>query len=115
MMPSQSERRTQRPRKSVDAHMILNGAVEVSARNDLKELKMQNFAKPLHVRVTSIYWYCRNKDELLHKCAPRPRQSWRLRLPSVRILLRNSRKTNYAKGPHTCTPVMPRTTSRLRL
>lgn len=59
--------RTRRPRGSIDAEMIVRGAVELARRDGLDQLSMPALAKHLGIGVTSIYWYFKNKEELLRR------------------------------------------------
>lgn len=64
-MAEAKTKRTRRPRGSIDADMILRGAFEVAARDGLDGMSMPGLATHLNVGVTSIYWYYRNKGDLL--------------------------------------------------
>ncbi|WP_285320319.1 TetR/AcrR family transcriptional regulator C-terminal domain-containing protein [Pseudarthrobacter sp. lyk4-40-TYG-27] len=60
-------KRSRLPRGSIDADMILGGAFKVAGRDGLDGLSMPGLASHLGVGVTSIYWYFKNKDELLRQ------------------------------------------------
>ncbi|MDP3949211.1 TetR/AcrR family transcriptional regulator C-terminal domain-containing protein [Microbacterium sp.] len=59
--------RKRRPRGSIDPEKILDGAFEIASRDGLDNLSMPGLAGHLDVGVTSIYWYFRNKDDLLRQ------------------------------------------------
>ncbi len=63
--------RTRRPRGSLSREEILAGAYELVAQGGLEALSMPNLARRLEAGVTSIYWYFRNKEELLVALAER--------------------------------------------
>jgi len=63
--------RQRRARGSIDPDKILDGAFEVARRDGLENLSMPALAGHLDVGVTSIYWYYRNKDELLRRMSGR--------------------------------------------
>jgi AcrR family transcriptional regulator len=55
-----------RPRGSLSADQILSEAFRLAEEVGLDELSMSRLAVRLDVPVTSMYWYFRSKDELLH-------------------------------------------------
>jgi AcrR family transcriptional regulator len=59
--------RKRRARGSISPEQILAGAFEIAGRDGLDEFSMPNLAAHLDVGVTSIYWYFRNKEELLRQ------------------------------------------------
>jgi len=63
--------RQRRPRGSIDPEKILDGAFEVAERDGLDNLSMPALAAHLDVGVTSIYWYFRNKEDLLRQMSTR--------------------------------------------
>ena len=63
--------RKRRARGSISAQEILRGAYELASEESLEALSMPRLARRLDVGVTSIYWYFRNKDELLDTLAER--------------------------------------------
>ena len=66
-----SEVRTRRERGSLSEEEILDGAHALIARGGLDGLSMPALARELGAGVTSIYWYFRNKEELLVALAER--------------------------------------------
>jgi AcrR family transcriptional regulator len=66
-----SEARTRRLRGSLSDEEILDGAHDLVAREGLDGLSMPALARHLGAGVTSIYWYFRNKEELLVALAER--------------------------------------------
>lgn len=64
---TETAKRSRRARGSIDAQMILTGAFAVARRDGLDGLSMPGLASYLGVGVTSIYWYFKNKDELLRQ------------------------------------------------
>lgn len=63
--------RTRRARGSLSEEEILDGAHALVARDGLPGLSMPALARHLGAGVTSIYWYFRNKEELLVALAER--------------------------------------------
>lgn len=63
--------RQRRARGSIDPDQILDGAFAVSERVGLDRLSMPELAAHLDVGVTSIYWYFRNKEDLLRRMTSR--------------------------------------------
>lgn len=63
--------RRRRARGSIDPEKILDGAFEIAEREGIDGLSMPGLAAHLDVGVTSIYWYFRNKEELLRKMSAR--------------------------------------------
>ncbi len=59
--------RKRRARGSIDPEKILDGAFEIASRDGLDNLSMPGLAAHLDVGVTSIYWYFRNKEDLLRQ------------------------------------------------
>jgi AcrR family transcriptional regulator len=57
--------RTRRARGSLSGEEILAAAYELVARDGLDALSMPILARHLGAGVTSLYWYFRNKEELL--------------------------------------------------
>ena len=57
--------RARRQRGSLSEEEILDGAHALIARGGLDALSMPALARELAAGVTSIYWYFRNKEELL--------------------------------------------------
>ena len=78
-MTAQGRRRRDRGVISVDE--IVNGAFEVAAELSVENLSMPLLAKHLDVRVTSIYWYFRKKDDLLQAMADRALDSYEFSEP----------------------------------
>lgn len=62
--------------------MILRGAFEVAGREGLDGMSMPGLAAHLNVGVTSIYWYFRNKEDLLRQMYVTASQSLGQLLPS---------------------------------
>lgn len=67
--------RKRRPRGSIDPENILDGAFEIASREGLDNLSMPGLAAHLDVGVTSIYWYFRNKEDLLRQMNARAMRS----------------------------------------
>lgn len=63
--------RKRRARGSIDPGQILDGAFVIAGRDGLDGLSMPNLAAHLDVGVTSIYWYFRNKEDLLRQMSAR--------------------------------------------
>lgn len=59
-------RRIRRPRGSMSADEIVNGAFDVARGISLDKLSMPDLAEHLDVGVTTIYWYFRKKEDLLN-------------------------------------------------
>lgn len=59
-------RRRRRPRGSISADEIVRGAYEIAREVSLDQLSMSTLSERLGVGVTSIYWYFRKKEDLLH-------------------------------------------------
>jgi AcrR family transcriptional regulator len=68
---AESAPRRRRARGSISAEEISDGAYDLAARESLDALSMPRLAQRLDVGVTSIYWYFRNKDDLLHSLGER--------------------------------------------
>jgi AcrR family transcriptional regulator len=90
--------RRRRDRGSINVDEILNGAFEVAGEVSIDNLSMPLLAKHLDVGVTSIYWYCRRKDELLDAMSDRALQQFEFTAPSIdasnwRESLRNHART----------------------
>ncbi|WP_307090869.1 TetR/AcrR family transcriptional regulator [Rhodococcus sp. SORGH_AS_0301] len=64
--------------------MIIDGAFALARRDGLDALSMPNLARHLGVGVTSIYWYYKNKDDLLRQMHAAAVRSIHEKLPSVR-------------------------------
>ena len=79
-MATATKRRTRRSRGSLDAEMILQGAFEVASREGLDGMSMPTLAAHLNVGVTSIYWYFRNKEDLLQQMFLRATESLNSRI-----------------------------------
>lgn len=73
--------RSRRPRGSIDAEQILEGAFRLAAEVGLAKLSMTELAARLNVGVTSIYWHVANKDELLRRMATQAIQRLDEQLP----------------------------------
>lgn len=78
-----SEIRRRRERGSLSDDEILDGAHELVARAGLDGLSMPALARHLGAGVTSIYWYFRNKEELLVALAERVTRDLYDALPPV--------------------------------
>lgn len=76
-------RRTRRARGSIDPEQILDGAFEVAHREGLDGMSMPGLATHLDVGVTSIYWYFRNKEDLLRKMSSRAHGQLQGQVPAV--------------------------------
>lgn len=63
--------RKRRARGSIDPEQILDGAFEIAQRAGLDGMSMPGLAAHLDVGVTSIYWYFRNKEDLLRQMSAR--------------------------------------------
>ncbi|HWK76289.1 MAG TPA: TetR/AcrR family transcriptional regulator C-terminal domain-containing protein [Microbacterium sp.] len=63
--------RKRRQRGSIDPEEIMDGAFAVAERIGLDNLSMPELASHLDVGVTSIYWYYRNKEDLLRRMSSR--------------------------------------------
>lgn len=63
--------RKRRKRGSIDPDEIMDGAFAVAERMGLDNLSMPELAAHLDVGVTSIYWYYRNKEDLLRRMSSR--------------------------------------------
>lgn len=74
--------RKRRARGSIDPEQILDGAFEVAGREGLDGLSMPGLAAHLDVGVTSIYWYFRNKEDLLRQMSGRAHTRLSERVPS---------------------------------
>lgn len=74
--------RKRRARGSIDPEQILDGAFEVASREGLDGLSMPGLAAHLDVGVTSIYWYFRNKEDLLRQMSGRAHSRLQERVPS---------------------------------
>jgi AcrR family transcriptional regulator len=70
-MASDGNGRTRRARGSLSDAEILDGAHDLVARAGLDGLSMPALARHLGAGVTSIYWYFRNKEQLLLALAER--------------------------------------------
>lgn len=77
-----AEKRTRRARGSIDPEKILDGAFEIAQRDGLDSLSMPVLAAQLDVGVTSIYWYFRNKEDLLRRMSERALVGQHGQLPS---------------------------------
>lgn len=69
--PSGKHARGRRARGSLSREEILAGAYEVVTQDGLTALSMPVLARHLGAGVTSIYWYFRNKEDLLVALAER--------------------------------------------
>lgn len=61
--------RTRRARGSLSREEILSAAREIVERDGLRQLSMPTLAKHLKSGVASIYWYFRNKEDLVDALA----------------------------------------------
>ena len=74
--------RKRRARGSIDPEEILEGAFEIAGRDGLEGLSMPNLAAHLDVGVTSIYWYFRNKEDLLRQMSARAHAKIQAKVPA---------------------------------
>ncbi|MGE3328254.1 MAG: TetR/AcrR family transcriptional regulator, partial [Acidimicrobiia bacterium] len=74
---------SRRARGSMSRDEILDAARHLIALHGMRQLSMPGLARELGSGVTSIYWYFRNKDELLESLATEAIRESSLRLPPV--------------------------------
>jgi AcrR family transcriptional regulator len=65
MRPRKRSSRRRLPRGTLSSDQILDAASEIAASVGLQALTMPEVANQLGVKVTSLYWYFRTKEELL--------------------------------------------------
>jgi AcrR family transcriptional regulator len=82
-MARTGDRRQRRERGSISTDEIINGAIELATAVSVDHLSMPLLAKHLDVGVTSIYWYFRNKDDLLNAMADRMLAQYDFSEPSI--------------------------------
>lgn len=74
---------SRRARGSMSRDEILEAARHLITMHGMRQLSMPGLARELGSGVTSIYWYFRNKDELLESLATEAMRESSLRLPPV--------------------------------
>ena len=84
-MPSKAtaDKRQRRERGSINPEDIIDGAFELADEVSIDNLSMPLLGKHLGVRVTSIYWYFRKKDDLLNAMTDRALKQYVFATPYV--------------------------------
>jgi AcrR family transcriptional regulator len=111
-----AEKRQRRERGSINPDDIISGAFELAEQVSIDNLSMPLLGKHLGVGVTSIYWYFRQKDDLLNAMTDRALSKYVFATPYVeaadwRLTLRNharSMRKTFMGNPILCDLILIR-------
>lgn len=92
--------RRRRARGSLSEEEIVNAAIALVERDGVDGLSMVGLAESLNAGVMSVYWYFRNKEDLLLAMADRALTDLMSRFPSVLDGQWDDQLMNVANGVH---------------